>query len=172
MRLLRASSSTPPPIHPRRLLQTLRRHYESSPQMSVAVYHNFDITNRVAREPSSQRYYVEMAGSFLIEHGSQNATRPRITSSLVVPVPNVALWAPAAAAILYSIICPFSPTKLFPKLPLVTSNVFLSSSPVYPLPVEQVVVTPKHAANTKSLAFEVVSPLIVATPFEAGVVLY
>jgi len=93
-------------------------------------------------------------------------------SSLEVAVPNVELWAPAATPTLYWIICPFSPTKLCPKVPLVTSKVFLSSSPVYPAPVVQVVVTPKHAANTKSLEFEVVSPPIVATPFEAGVVLY
>jgi hypothetical protein len=91
---------------------------------------------------------------------------------VAVPVPNVALWAPAVAAILYWIICPFNPTKLCPKLPLLTLNVFLSSSPVYPLPVVHVVVTPKHAANTKSLEFEVVSPPIVAIPPEAGVVLY
>jgi hypothetical protein len=32
--------------------------------------------------------------------------------------------------------------------------------------------TPKHAAKTKSLEFEVVSPLILATPPEAAVVLY
>jgi hypothetical protein len=100
------------------------------------------------------------------------ATNPRVTSSLEDPVPNVAVWAPAVDATLYSNICPFNPTKLFPKLPLVTSNVFLSSSPVYAAPVEQVVVTPKQAANTRSLAFEVVSPLIVAIPPEAGVVLY
>jgi hypothetical protein len=32
--------------------------------------------------------------------------------------------------------------------------------------------TPRHAANTKSLEFVVVTPLIVATPPEAGIVLY
>jgi len=86
-------------------------------------------------------------------------------SSLEVAVPNVELWAPAATPTLYWIICPFNPTKLFPKVPLDTSNVFGSSSGVYPVPGVQAVVTPKHAAITKSLEFEVVRPLIVATPF-------
>ena len=50
--------------------------------------------------------------------GAFNATSPRITSSLGVPVPNVELCAPAPTPTLYWIICPFSPTKLFPKVPL------------------------------------------------------
>jgi hypothetical protein len=100
------------------------------------------------------------------------ASSPRITSSVAVPVPNVALCAPAATPTLCSIIWPVIPQKLFPKLPLPASYVLLSLSPVYPLPAVQVVSTPRQSTKTKSLEFEVVSPLIVATPPEAGVVLY
>jgi hypothetical protein len=100
------------------------------------------------------------------------ATSPRITLSAFVPVRNVALCAPAPAPTLYSISWPVPLKKLCPVSPLSLKDVLVSSSPVYPGPAVQVVSTPRQSANTKSLEFDVVSPLTVATPPDAGVVLY
>jgi hypothetical protein len=62
--------------------------------------------------------------------------------------------------------------KLVFVLPFAALSELGSSRKVYPLPAEQDESTAIHAAKTKSPELEVVSPLIVATRPEAGVVLY
>ena len=94
-----------------------------------------------------------------------------MTLSVAVPVPKVALCAPAATPTLNSISWPVLLKKL-PTPPWSWKTVLVSLSPVNPAPVAQVVSTPRQSANTKSPAFAVVSPLTVATPPAAGVVLY
>jgi hypothetical protein len=103
---------------------------------------------------------AEMEKSGAVVAAAVIASRPRITLSLLVPVPNVALWAPAATPTLSSNVCPVIPMKLLFVLPLATLSDLVSSRTVYPVPPEHEVSTPIHAANTRSPALDVVTPPI------------
>jgi hypothetical protein len=64
------------------------------------------------------------------EAGAVNASIPRITFSVGVPDPKVALCAPAATPTLSSSSWPVNPKKLFPNSPDAALSVLVSFRPV------------------------------------------